>query len=371
MAESPHLIMQSQASSSPAQSLISPVSTRVPAVYPTEARDESLDIAKGFGIILVVVGHCLLGLINSQFFLTSTTWPGAAVYTIYTFHMPLFFVVSGHLALGKHRPAGVTIRRLIPSVVYPYFLWSILQGLTQVYMTKYTTSHVPIGVLYKILWVPIVPYWFLYALFFSHVGYLAIRKLSHALQLAIALGAYFLTLLLIQRLGPSVPIIVPETTRAFVFFVLGVVTVNQVKRFGWRTALAATAVFVATAVVVYQSSQHWPNLVGAGVMLGVACAGISATLAWSRLLAWHPGLAVKTLSFLGRYSMSIYVIHIFITAGLRIILKKAGAHDTVGYAVAEIALGTALGVAIPLGINWAVSRFALDRWFGLQSMKAV
>src|SRR5450631_2703383 len=80
-------------------------------------RDESLDIAKGFGIILVVLGHCLLGLINSQFFPASVAWPAAIVYTIYAFHMPLFFVVSGYLASGKLRPAGVTVRKLFPTIV--------------------------------------------------------------------------------------------------------------------------------------------------------------------------------------------------------------------------------------------------------------
>ena len=72
----------------------------------TFGRDESLDIAKGFGIILVVLGHCLDGLIASNYFPTTVLWPTLAVWTIYTFHMPLFFVVSGHLASGKHRPAG-------------------------------------------------------------------------------------------------------------------------------------------------------------------------------------------------------------------------------------------------------------------------
>src|ERR1700709_2278735 len=91
-------------------------------------RDDSLDIAKGFGIITVVLGHCLLGMINGGFFKPSAAWPDVWVSTIYLFHMPLFFVISGHLASEKHRPAAPTISKLIPAIVYPYFLWSILQG---------------------------------------------------------------------------------------------------------------------------------------------------------------------------------------------------------------------------------------------------
>src|ERR1022692_743967 len=98
-----------------------PVPTRPRAIY----RDDSLDIAKGFGIITVVLGHCLLGLINAGFFPASATWPDTVTSTIYLFHMPLFFVISGHLASSKHRPAAQTIAKLIPAIVYPYFLWSI------------------------------------------------------------------------------------------------------------------------------------------------------------------------------------------------------------------------------------------------------
>lgn len=331
------------------------------------SRDESLDIAKGFGIILVVLGHCLLGLINSQFFSTPVAWPAATVYTIYAFHMPLFFVISGHLASGKLRPAGVTIRKLIPTIVYPYFLWSIVQGLTQVYMTKYTSSHVPISALYKILWIPIVPYWFLYALFFCHLGYLVIRRLPFAAQMAIAACLYLLALLVFRRFGLIFPLIVMETTRAFVFFVLGVITVNQVRRFGWKAALAATLLFVASAVVFYR--MPWLDTTLAVVSVITACAGIVATLAWSRFFALRPNLLIKTLGFLGRYSMSIYVIHILLTAGVRIVMKRLGAHDSLGFTIAEIVAGTTFGIVVPLIVNWAVSKLSVERWFGLQKME--
>ena len=40
-----------------------------------------IDIAKEFGIILVIVGHCLCG--------------NNLSYLIFSFHMPLFFVIDG------------------------------------------------------------------------------------------------------------------------------------------------------------------------------------------------------------------------------------------------------------------------------------
>jgi surface polysaccharide O-acyltransferase-like enzyme len=160
-----------------------------------------------------------------------------------------------------------------------------------------------------------------------------------------------------------------ETTRAFVFFVLGVVTVRQVRRFDWRVASAATILFVTSAIMFYR--KPWMDTTLAAVSLIPACAGIAATLAWSRLFAPHPNILIKTLGFLGRYSMSIYVIHILLTAGVRIAMKRLGAHDTLGFTIAEIVAGTTLGIAVPLAFNWAVSKLSVERWFGLQRMETI
>ena len=51
-------------------------------------RIECLDIAKGIGIILVIFGHCLN--INGRLF-----------QLIFTFHMPLFFMLSGYVFKGN------------------------------------------------------------------------------------------------------------------------------------------------------------------------------------------------------------------------------------------------------------------------------
>lgn len=330
-------------------------------------RDESLDIAKGFGILLVVLGHCLIGLKNSNFFPASLAWPSLAVTTIYFFHMPLFFVVSGHLASGKHRPATSTIAKLIPTIVYPYFLWSILQTLVEIYLTKYTNSHATIASVYKLLWIPIVPYWFLYALFFCHLGYLAIRKLPPAVQISIAAALFILPLFFGDFIFRHSLLVVLQTTRGFLYFVIGVVTVRQMKQLGRWAAITATLLFAVFGTVYVQSQFQGPA--GILALLPAALSGIVATLAWSRLLAAYDNFAIRTLAFLGRYSMSIYVMHIFVTAGVRIALQRLHVQPNLAGTMLEIASATVLGVVIPLGVNWIVSKVNLDAWFGIQHME--
>ncbi len=346
-----------------------PSTGRLPAA--ALQRDDSLDIAKGVGIILVVLGHCMDGLVASSFFPATRLWPNQLIFVIYCFHMPLFFLISGHLASGKHRPPRETIGRLIPTIVYPYFLWSILQGLVQVFLTKYTTSHVPISSLYKILWIPIIPYWFLYALFFCHVGYLLTRKLPLALQLLIAVSVSLAPLPFIDQISQLHLQVVLGIVRGFLYFTLGVVTVRLVRRFGPATAWTATVMFPLLIV-----GYRWlvpMGTVSAIAIVPLAVAGIVVTLAWSRQLAEAHSLILRqmagALGFLGRYSMSIYVMHIFFTAGVRIALNRLGTRESVAGTVLEMVLATVLGVVLPLAINWVVSKANADRWFGLQRMK--
>jgi len=333
----------------------------------TPRRDESLDIAKGFGILLVVLGHCLIGLRGSNFFPASLAWPAIAIMAIYFFHMPLFFVVSGHLASGKHRPATTTIAKLIPAIVYPYFLWSVLQGLVEIYLTRFTNGHASITSLYRILWIPIVPYWFLYALFFCHLGYLAIRKLPHAVQMTIAAALFLIPLFFIDVLSRNYLQIVLQTTRGFLYYVIGVVTVTQMKQLGRWAAIAATLLFAVFATVNIQSQFH--GLIGTVAELPAALSGIVATLAWSRLLAAKDNVTTSALAFLGRYSMSIYVMHIFFTAGVRIALQRLHLQPNLAGTLLEIVTATAIGILLPLGINWVVSKINMDAWLGIQHME--
>jgi fucose 4-O-acetylase-like acetyltransferase len=334
-------------------------------------RDNSLDIAKGIGILLVVLGHCLDGLVASGFFPSTILWPTLAIYLIYLFHMPLFFLISGHLASGKHRPAGTTIAKMLPTIVYPYFLWSIVEGLVLIYLSKYTTSKTQISSIYRILWIPIIPYWFLYALFFCHLGYLAIRRFSYRIQMGLALAAFIAPLFFFNLLLHAQLNIVLETVRGFLYYILGVVSVAQVKRVGRWTAIGATALFSLFAATFWMA--HLPNDIGPVAALPAGIAGILATLACSRLLAARSGWLANTLAFWGRYSMSIYVLHIFFTAGVRIALKplapRPGTVPSVGAISIEIVAASVLGVLLPLGINWLVSRARLDKWFGLQHME--
>lgn len=70
-----------------------------------------IDMAKGIGIILMVVGHM-------------PSMPNIVHNWIFSFHMPLFFFLSGYMF--KKKKVNVCIRNSIKKYLEPYFIYSVL-----------------------------------------------------------------------------------------------------------------------------------------------------------------------------------------------------------------------------------------------------
>lgn len=136
-------------------------------------RIPELDLFKGIAILLVVCGHIVL-----------KNWPNALdthpVYTwIYSFHMPLFFFISGFLidyTLGG-RCLIKSIGKKALSLLVPYFVWcfAIAPFLSKTELPSFV----------MILTKTDMRYWFVYLLFiysaFYYVGQMLKRGWKGAL----------------------------------------------------------------------------------------------------------------------------------------------------------------------------------------------
>ena len=80
-----------------------------------------IDIAKGIGIILVVLGHTLVPQVRE------TGFAGFLWIFIYNFHMPLFFFLSGYLfekGLSHYTNKGKFILGKLQYLMLPYLIFS-------------------------------------------------------------------------------------------------------------------------------------------------------------------------------------------------------------------------------------------------------
>lgn len=86
-------------------------------------RESWVDFLKGIAIILVVLGHCDL--------------PAFLINTVYLFHMPLFFMISGYLDNShKENSLWAVVKKKAPRLLWPYLtygviviLWKTLTGI--------------------------------------------------------------------------------------------------------------------------------------------------------------------------------------------------------------------------------------------------
>ncbi len=138
-----------------------------------------LDMVKGIGIILVVLGH-------------STYAPDQAITWLASFHMPLFFMVSGMLIwqIGEEtKPFLFSIGRKAKSIMIPYVTFSILFIIVKLLYLVRMPELITIEQIWDAIYQTVTFYgisvmWFLPALFVSEVIFLGLRKIKQGKEVA-------------------------------------------------------------------------------------------------------------------------------------------------------------------------------------------
>src|SRR3954465_6338078 len=109
--------------------------TRDPALTPavsqgekeTKARVDTIDYAKGVGILLVVAGHVWRGLDSRISLPPFLKTDGPVDRWVYGFHMPLFFVVSGlFLFRSAGKPAREYVVDKLSTLLWPLLVWTAI-----------------------------------------------------------------------------------------------------------------------------------------------------------------------------------------------------------------------------------------------------
>ena len=140
-------------------------------------RNAVFDYAKGIGIVLVVYGHVARGVFNAGLPIDAGFF--ARVDTlIYSFHMPLFFFLSGLFFLHSLHKRGyfALMRGKVDAILFPYVLWSLLQGGIEYGLSSYTNGQVGLDEIFALFWLPRAQFWYLYTLF----GMFALAKIGRA-----------------------------------------------------------------------------------------------------------------------------------------------------------------------------------------------
>jgi fucose 4-O-acetylase-like acetyltransferase len=259
-------------------------------------RDPFFDNAKFFAILLVVAGHSIVSLRDIRF-------AHAAYLFVYTFHMPVFIVITGYFS-RRFTFSGGKARKLLTNLAVPYV----------VFETAYSTYHWAVGhSKFEIsLLDPYYLTWFLLALFAWRLS----TPVWQQIRFPVAVAVVISLLSGMSQLPGTL-----EMNRVFglvPFYVLGLFLKPEhfeILKKRWAAVLGALTLIagfaftyliadrhMATEWVYWRSGNptlHVNNLVGTGMRLGLLVAAGVLVAAFLTLVPrrqhWFTSLGAATL----------------------------------------------------------------------------
>jgi fucose 4-O-acetylase-like acetyltransferase len=301
-----------------------------------------VDTAKGFGICLVVFEHTFRGLIGREI----ASWTPMTQFIdawIYSFHMPLFFLLSGlFIFRSTNKAPAQFLCDKVRRIVYPYFVWSTITLVLKAAFPSHTNHPYNLFDLPRILYQPIDQFWFLYVLFILSIAVFYALKIGASPWIVCAV-----TLLLYPGFLPVSsyePTVLIELRLMSVYFGLGVLLGNDR--------------FIQT---ISDVPLRW---IGAGIVGGLLLSFLAGfnetkTLPVVRIILGACGIVFiislallvdkikydSMIRLLGRYSLEIYVAHTIAAAGARAVLLKFIHVNTVA---PHLLFGTFVGLCAPI-----------------------
>jgi fucose 4-O-acetylase-like acetyltransferase len=295
-------------------------------------RVDWVDIAKGFGIVLVVFGHAARGLDSA-----GITFRGFAQVDkfIYSFHMPLFFALSGFFFIASARKGGREyLRSKVSTILYPYLIWSLIQIVIQ-----YAASSLING---DVTWHDVVTFyeprgqfWFLLGLFITSITNLLFYSLLKIRGILISSLLSFVIIVLKVDLG-----VLNLGLNNVLYFNIGIIIADSA---ALRQRLIQSQSLMFSTMVVFFGIEFVNIAFGLTdllITITLSILGIVCSIQASAQLF----KSSNTLRELGRNSMPIYLMHTIVSSSLRIVLQKVVAIDNI---FVHLIVGTAGGLFVP------------------------
>jgi len=274
----------------------------------SEKRNNTIDIAKGIGIILVVAGH-------NTYFMSFHEF----IRVIYSFHMPLFFFLAGIFLKDKESFIDFFVSKF-DHLLKPYLSVLLIFGLAKILAGKESWAHL-LGIAYAtgatVAWVQM---WFLPHMFVSLLLSLFLIKALKAFKLTsrfflpsialcvIAVGA--ITLNSYYKYDTrGLPWSLDIASLSAGYLILGYSMREFVKHFKFNLPTFTAALVIFVLLHVYSDVSMDMNLREFGlpyVVIPQSLLGIYLIISISTSLSQYK---FTTLSYIGANSLFIFIFH--------------------------------------------------------------
>lgn len=331
---------------------------------PLAKRIDWVDYAKGIGIFLVVFGHELRALPSTT--LSNSSLLEGLVDWIYTFHMPLFFFLSGlFIHRSQQKPLGSFVVDRLRTIAYPYFIWSILQEILRIASGRVQTNRVEAVMnLWQIIYQPVMQFWFLYVLLLISILYAIAHKLrltsTHLLGISVLLLVIHFAGISFGGWG-----VLYQLRWYAIYFAIGAALGSGSWLFSALERFKSPTLFAI-------AGGGW-GTIALSIKLGLlsntgglnnpvepifAMIGIAASVCFARGLEQFN--FANFIKFWGTLSLPIYVAHSIFAAVFRAILQRVlGVEISIIYLIVYIVVGTTIGIYAPIGLYLICQKIGL------------
>ena len=276
-------------------------------------RYNELDLMKGIGIILVYLGHNfnLKGLENNEIFLY--------IYRIiYSFHMPLFFLISGFLMNnGKEIHLKKYYVHKIRRILIPYFFINLIDFFPRTLFPNLVNSEFDIM---RVFFYGSKITWFIYTLFIIFMifpfleKYILKKDRYHLFGIILILVNYFKVFSKMEIF--SINVVVGYLVYFYIGYIIRPIYKNKIVSGAWNKNI----VFLIFGVIflIFSHKSFYLSYFNSIIF---ALMGILLTLNIS--LRIKKGNSIyDILKFIGINSLTFYLIEGFITVFYRVVLIK-------------------------------------------------
>ncbi len=303
-------------------------------------------IAKGIGIVLVVVGHFYPN--------NSPEYWGDIRRVIYSFHMPLFFLLSGFLYSQTNHTYLKLIDGKVKRLIYPFISIAILFFIFKYLASFFFHLKHPVGLesIYALLcnsagsYMPLL--WFVYALFLIFLVYPLTRNIIRNNFIILVV------FILINVVFGNNYAVFGKALANIPFFIIGVI-LRERKNTGaknivisgkWAYVGASLLTFCLVYLVKLKMDvgsqvdyilKFTLGVIGAICVINISCL----------IDAYDKSNGKGILTQIGIYSMSIYLLHTVFESSIRIMFQQVLDGSQLNFEIVAIIAVTA-GVVFPL-----------------------
>jgi|GEM_PF-2471790 len=302
-----------------------------------KVRYDIIDEIKGMTILFVLIGHILVGIINNYNidspYTNDITIVENLCYVlkdiIYSFHMPLFFIISGIFANHSLKEDFKSmIKNKFFRLGIPYFFWSFVAAICMQIISKYTTNGLGIEDFILSPIHPFFQYWFLYDLFFIFIIYYVFNYIFNK-------KIFFVFCMILYLINYYLPDywIIKSISTYLIFFSIGTFVLDLFKNIFIKRSSVKELVIIGGLfflAIIYYINLLYTNKLDGFIYLYkfiVAILGSGCICVLISYMSNNKFVSI-IIKLFGKESMLVYCIHVFfISATLKIILIIWGKID--------------------------------------------